>query len=165
MYFVILCTYGVSRINQSLGLFCRISSLFCRALLQKRPIIESILITEASPYYIYTYIWTALHEDDVAFTHTILMYSHVWHSHSHVWHDWYSCETWRILMCDVTQSHVWHDSFQTCDMTHSHVWRCTFTRLARCVRTPDMTPSYWWFIFTNSYFFEYLYILFEKTCS
>ena len=46
-------TYGVatvSRINQIIGLFCRIaSSLFYRSLLQKRHIILSILLAKATP--------------------------------------------------------------------------------------------------------------------
>ena len=49
----------VSRIGKIIGLFCR-NRLFYRALLQKRPIIFSILLTVATPYvnilYIYAYI-------------------------------------------------------------------------------------------------------------
>jgi len=47
--------YGVStvsRIDKIIGLFCRISSLFYTAFLQKRLIIVSILLTKATPYYI-----------------------------------------------------------------------------------------------------------------
>jgi len=39
----------ISRIDKIIGLFCRIPSL-SRALLQKRPIILSILLTKAIPY-------------------------------------------------------------------------------------------------------------------
>jgi len=45
--------YGLatdSRIDKIIGLFCRISSLFYRALLQTRPIIVSILLAKATPY-------------------------------------------------------------------------------------------------------------------
>jgi len=45
--------YGVASMNRLLkiiGLFCRISSLFNRALLQKRPIILRSLLSVATPY-------------------------------------------------------------------------------------------------------------------
>ena len=48
---------------------------------------------------------------------------------SYVWHDLFIFVTWRIHMCDMTQSHVWHDTFicvtrriYVCDMAHSYAW-------------------------------------------
>ena len=40
----------ISRFLKIIGLFCRISSLFYRALLQKRPIILRSLLVVATPY-------------------------------------------------------------------------------------------------------------------
>ena len=73
--------------------------LFYRALLQKRPIILSILLTKATPYdQVITHVWM----------------SHVTHMNESFPHDSVrDSYAFAQSMCDMTHSHVWHDSF-TC---------------------------------------------------
>ena len=86
--------------------------LYCRALLQKRPIILRSLLVEAT-----------LHDESIRMTQLMHMsnmtHSHVSHAmhmtHSHVYRDMahllHTCDvTWLIHMCDMTHSYVWHDS-------------------------------------------------------
>jgi len=54
--------------------------------------------------------------------------------------DAFKCATWRLDMCDMTNSFVWHDEFicvtwriHLCDMTHS-----------MCIHMCDMTHLYVW---------------------
>ena len=109
---------------------CRcVSSLFYRALLQKRPVILRSLhecTHECMTWYTRMYAWL-IHMCDM--------------THSYVWHDSFTCVTWLIHMCDMTHSCVWHDSFtcvtwliHMCDMTHSHVWHhlCDMTHSHVC---------------------------------
>ena len=75
-------------------------------ILQKRPIISSILLTVATPYDMPS---------------------------SYVWLDSFMCVTWlvtwRIQMCDMTHSYVWHASFirvtcliHICAISFSYLW-------------------------------------------
>jgi len=72
--------------------------------------------------------------------------------HPCVWHDSFICVTWRIRMCDMTDSHVWHDSsiyvtwlIHMCDMTHSHEWRGSFICVTWSIHIYDTThDSFMW---------------------
>jgi len=106
--------YGVatvSRIDKILGLFCRISSL-----LQKRPIILSILLAKATPY--------------VNESHLFMYDMTV--------RDSFIYEMTRSYVTWLTQS--WHDSFMR-DMAHSYVAWLIYTWHESFIRTRPLKTS------------------------
>ena len=68
---------------------------------------------------------------------------------SYVWHDLFIFVTWRIHMCDMTQSHVWHDTFicvtrriYVCDMAHSYAWSDSIICVIWLIHMCDLAQSY-----------------------
>jgi len=119
------------------------TGLFCRALLQKRPIILSILLIVATPYQtprIYRYpTSTGCAPQLSVVTWRIHMCDT---THSYVWHEWFRRVTRLIHMWD--ESSLWdttHSQWSnangmrtsaiTYDVTNSYVWRDTFIRHSR----------------------------------
>jgi len=102
--------------------------LFYRDFLPKRPIIVSILLTEATPYHVgkmndlcHIYAWVTPHHiwmrDGGPYMRDVTSYV--------ICHRWY-------VMCDITHSCLKHDAL-VCEVTHSymrlgvmshHIWMC-----------------------------------------
>jgi len=100
-YLRVLCTSGVatvSRIDLSIGLSCRISSLFTVLLCKKRPINSSILLTEATPYLTLVSMHTQTHTHTRTHTHT---YSKNLDEMSHVAYLNESCLTYEWVMSHI----------------------------------------------------------------
>ena len=75
-------------------------SLFCRALLQKRPIILRSLLIVATPYLCYRACIC------------VAWLSHICDmTHSYIRHDSFIYVTRLIHICDMTHSYMWHDSY------------------------------------------------------
>jgi len=112
--------------------------LFYRALLQKRLIIWSILLTEATPYscaygVVLSHVWRGhvTHVNEWCHTQHESALSHMWMrdmTHSYVWHG------------HVTHSHLWHDTLtQMSTVSVSHV-----TRLSESCHTHAWVMSHIW---------------------
>jgi len=136
-------------------------SLFYRALLQKRPIILSILLTEATPQHAYLFMCKIQSEQRTVGMRDVTHPYVTWLIHicdmTHLYVTWligirdmthpyvtwliHMCDVthpyvwWLIHMCDMTHSYVWHDS-SICDMARSYVWHDSSIR--------DTTHSYAW---------------------
>jgi len=66
-------------------------------------------------------------------------------------HALFTCETWRIHKCDMTQSCVCHDAFTQLswrihmwDIIPSYVWHDSFVCMTWPTNLVDMTHSYVW---------------------
>jgi len=91
------------------------SSLFCRVLLQKRPMILRSLLIVATPYVTRTlrYVTCTLR----------VRYAHVWNESCHTWTE--SCNTDEWVMsrytCEWVESHIWIGCGHTYESVVSHI--------------------------------------------
>jgi len=124
-------------------------SLFHRALLQKRTMILRSLLIVATPY-------ANSRSSSISreiFWNAAKCGSGVWRVWVScvLWNDTLLCATWRIHMCDMTQSYVWCDSFicvtwltHMRDMTYSYEWHDSFVCVTCLIHMCEMTHSYVW---------------------
>jgi len=131
-----LRSVGSIKLQVSFAEYC----LFYRSILQKRPIILSILLSSATPYDTLPDVSLRVNMWDDSFMCVRWLI--------HMWHASFIRVIWLIHMCDVTHSYVWHDSFiramsliHACDVTHSYAWHDSFIRVTWLSHTCDMTHS------------------------
>jgi len=139
----------------------RVYSLFYRALLQKRPIILSILPTDTWHVWInfiplvfekcQTYGWVMLligmnhgtHMNDSCHTYEWIM-PHIWMRH--VTHMNESCHTYDWVMSHIWMNHVTHmnDSCHTYERIMSHIWLRHVTHINESCHTYEWIMSHIW---------------------
>jgi len=104
------------------------------AMLQKRPIILSILLTVANDM-AHSYVWHHLfirvtwliHTCDMTLmTYSINLRKMI---HLYEWHDFIIRVTWLLYTSDMTHSYVWHDSYKNIRATLMYTHDSTYSRL------------------------------------